>query len=477
MTALTRNAKRRLALYGGAIAVLALVLGVPRLLSRLGPGLKVRGLISETDADMDKEPVRLLVDYLRFDTTNPPGRTRAAVLWLARFFDCEGIPYEIVGDDPERPILVARLRGSTPGEAILLMNHVDVAPPEDLAAWDRPPFAGERGRGGAAFYLYGRGTLDMKGQTIAGLLAMADLARHGIVPRRDVVFLAESAEESYEMQYGIGWVLEHRPDLLSGVTDAVNEGGVNEVLTSDIVRYGIEVLQKAIVSVWIDSPSKEKLEAFRTFLKERDRELPDRMTPAVREFLSFIAPSRSDVWGRYMMAGDDAKAPKPTPADTPEVYRTLVRDAIYPGLVSPGPDGGFTIRVVRTLLPGDPPRAARDELVAWAAERGLTTRDHIVTEEAAASPAVGRAWETLENVLRLDPVEPAPVGIYVLNGAFTSSSVLRARGMRAFGFSPFNVNFNDASKIHHPNERISVPFYLEGVERMRRFVFEYALAP
>ena len=75
------------------------------------------------------------------------------------------------------------------------------------------------------------------------------------------------------------------------------------------------------------------------------------------------------------------------------------------------------------------------------------------------------------------PSSGPPVGIYVLNGAYTSSSVLRARGMRAFGFSPFNVNFHDASKIHNPNERISVPHYLEGVERMRRFVFEYALAP
>jgi hypothetical protein len=27
------------------------------------------------------------------------------------------------------------------------------------------------------------------------------------------------------------------------------------------------------------------------------------------------------------------------------------------------------------------------------------------------------------------------------------------------------------------NERISLPYYLEGVERIRRFVWEYALSP
>jgi hypothetical protein len=201
------------------------------------------------------------------------------------------------------------------------------------------------------------------------------------------------------------------------------------------------------------------------------------MTPTVREFLRFIAPSRSDVWGRYMLAADEAATLKPSPAETPEVYRSLVKDAIYSGNPAPRPEGGYTMRVVWTLLPGSPPRAARDRLAAWAGEQGLSVRDHVVTEEASASPAEGRAWETLGTVLRLDPVEPAPVGIYVLNGSFTTSSVLRARGMRAFGFSPFNVNIRDASKIHNVNERISVPYYLEGVERMRRFVFEYALAP
>ena len=128
--------------------------------------------------------------------------------WLTRCFDCEGIPHEIVGDDPERPILVARLRGTSPGEALLLMNHVDVVPAGDAAAWSQPPFGAKRGSKEAKHYLYGRGALDMKGQAIAGFLAMAALARHGTVPRRDVVYVAESAEESYEMRYGIGWVLE-----------------------------------------------------------------------------------------------------------------------------------------------------------------------------------------------------------------------------------------------------------------------------
>ena len=90
----------------------------------------------------------------------------------------------------------------------------------------------------------------------------------------------------------MGWVLAHRPDLLEGVHEIFNEGGVNEVVTTDVERYGIEVLQKAFVALYVDAPAKEKLETFRAFLKEKDKELPLRIDPTVREFMRFIAPSR-----------------------------------------------------------------------------------------------------------------------------------------------------------------------------------------
>ncbi|HUM02941.1 MAG TPA: M20/M25/M40 family metallo-hydrolase [Thermoanaerobaculia bacterium] len=472
-----QKVRRRLLLYGLAAALAAGVLLLPRFLPRLTPALKTRNLIAEADAVMKTEAVERLQELLRIDSSNPPGDTRAAILGLARLFDCEGIPGEIVGDDPTRPILVARLRGLTEDGALLLLNHVDVVPPEDLSKWDRPPFSGERGSGRAGHYLYGRGALDMKAQIIAGFLAMADLKRRGVVPRRDIVFVAESAEESFELQYGIGWVLERRPDLLAGVTDAVNEGGVNEVLGSGIVRYGIEVLQKAIVSVWIDAPTPGPLEAFRKFLEEKDRSSPLHLDPTVKEFLRFIAPTRSDVWGRSMLgSGESILGPKLL-REIPEVYRSLLRDAIYAGSIGPAPGGGFTFRAVRMLLPGSPVKANHDELLGWAKERGLRTREHLVTYDAVASPATGRAWDALTAVFGLDAFEPAPVGIYILNGAFTSSPFLRARGRRVFGISPFNINFYDASKIHNANERISLPHYVEGVERFRAFVAEYALAP
>jgi acetylornithine deacetylase/succinyl-diaminopimelate desuccinylase-like protein len=79
-------------------------------------------------------------------------------------------------------------------------------------------------------------------------------------------------------------------------------------------------------------------------------------------------------------------------------------------------------------------------------------------------------------VYGLDP-ESAPVGPYILSGQYTSSAGLRARGLRAYGVSPFAVSIYDARTIHGANERISLPFFVDGIERTRRILLEFATAP
>ena len=471
------DGRRRIALYGGAAIFASLALwGVPALVSRLATPLSIRRMDLEADAAMETEAVKLLVEYVRIDTTNPPGITRPAIDFLARVLACEGIPATITGADPERPILVARIKGRREDGALALLNHADVVPAGDLGAWTKPPFAAARGTGLDRDHLFGRGTLDMKGQTIANLLAMASLTRAGLVPLRDIVFVVESGEETFREDLGMGWLFDHRPDLLAGVTDVFNEGGVNEVKTQRVERFGIETMEKAVLSVDVLAPEAKTLEEFREFLKVKDEEQSVRVVPAVREFLRFIAPSRSDVWGRYMMDGAEKLVPQ---AEfwkfVPEVYRSLLKDSIYVGRVERTAEG-FSLGVVRTLLPGSPVASARVELEGWAHDRGLGFRSILETRDCVSSPTEGNAYRALANVFGLDP-EGAPVGPYILSGQYTSAAAIRARGLRVYGVSPFAVNIYDASTIHHTNERISLPFFVEGIDRMRRVLLEFATAP
>lgn len=474
---LGRDTRRRLALYGGAAIFAALALwGIPELASRRAPPVRVRRTALEADAAMETEAVKLLVEYVRIDTTNPPGLTRPAIEFLARVLGCEGIPVTVTGADPERPILVARLKGRLSEGALALLNHADVVPAGDRAAWEKPPFAAERGDGAQRDHLYGRGTLDMKGQTIANLLALASLTRAGLVPLRDIVFIAESGEETYDESLGLGWLFDHRPDLLSGVTDVFNEGGVNEVKILRVERFGIEVMQKAIVSADVLSNEAKPLEDFGAFVKARGESETLRVVPAVREFLRFIAPSRSDIWGRRMLGEAEKLGPGTALWQyVPEVYRSLLTDSVYVGEVEKNAEG-FSMRVVRTLLPGSPVAGARASLEGWVRDRGLGLRLILATADSVPSPAEGRAFRAAADVFALDP-EGAPVGPYILSGQYTSSAGIRARGLRAYGVSPFAVSIYDAGTIHHANERISLPFFVEGIERMKRILLEFATAP
>jgi acetylornithine deacetylase/succinyl-diaminopimelate desuccinylase-like protein len=477
MSPLSRNTRRRMALYGGAAAVAVAAWLLPRVLARREPGVPVRRLDLEAAAAMDRPEVKLLVEILRLDSSNPPGITRPVVDVFARELGCAGIPYVVTGRDPLRPILVARVPGRRRGEALALLAHADVVPAGDLSAWVKPPFAAERGDKEYASNLIARGVLDMKGQAVASLLALTALARSGIVPARDVLFVVESGEESYDQSLGFGWLLANRPDLVAGVTDVLNEGGVNEVSKTEIERFGVEVMQKAILSVDVLAAEKGSLEDLAAVVKARDEAEPLKVVPAVRDFLRFVAPSRSDVWGRRML-DDPSKIGPGTEfwKVVPEVYRSLLKDMAYTGRIAERPEGGFSMRLVRTLLPGSSVAAAEAELDGWLRARRLTKRIVLRTDDCFATPAEGPAWRAVTEVFGLDPVR-VPVGPYVLSGQYTSSSFLRARGLRAYGVSPFAVGYFDATTIHHHSERMVVPFYLEGLERMKRILFEFATAP
>ena len=85
------------------------------------------------------------------------------------------------GDEMPRdrlPIVLGRL-GRPGGRRIVLVGHVDVVPPGDLATWTHDPWAGER----VDDRLYGRGAVDMKGGVASILGAVQALVGAGLADR------------------------------------------------------------------------------------------------------------------------------------------------------------------------------------------------------------------------------------------------------------------------------------------------------
>ena len=170
-------------------------------------------------AALQEETAEVLARLIRFKTVNPPGNERECQEWLAAYLREAGLEVELMGADPERPNLIARLAGAEPGPVLGYLSHVDtvLADPDD---WTHDPWSGDIHDG----HLWGRGALDMKAQTAAEAVAAATLAREGWRPARGELKVIAVVDEETGGRLGAQWLTEQRPDV-ARVDWLVNEGG------------------------------------------------------------------------------------------------------------------------------------------------------------------------------------------------------------------------------------------------------------
>src|SRR6266511_384912 len=93
--------------------------------------------VANVCAQPPDEATRLLQQYVRIDTSNPPGDTRKAADFLAGVLEREGIPVTRYESEPGKAIVYARLkatRSPATGKAIVLLHHMDVVP-ADRSQW------------------------------------------------------------------------------------------------------------------------------------------------------------------------------------------------------------------------------------------------------------------------------------------------------------------------------------------------------
>jgi acetylornithine deacetylase/succinyl-diaminopimelate desuccinylase-like protein len=168
--------------------------------------------------DLREEVLGLASDLVRIDTSNPPGGETPAAEFLATYLHQAGVCSELVGPDPERLNLVARIEGSGDGPSLMLVAHTDVVPAAG-EGWTVPPFDGviRDGR------LIGRGSTDMKNELAARAVAFAAFARSGETPRGDIVLVAQADEEANVSDVGMSWLVRERPDIRCDY--ALDEGG------------------------------------------------------------------------------------------------------------------------------------------------------------------------------------------------------------------------------------------------------------
>lgn len=444
----------RYALYGAsAVALLVLVLAV----GLLGPLWRGNAAVEPTSGWEKRPEVQLLREYIRVDTRR--GRELDGARFLARKLEQVGIDATIEEVGQRQANLWAILEGEDP-RALVLHSHIDVSDIANPDAWELPPFAADT----EGPWLYGRGSFDMKSIATAQLAAMHALKNSGRPLKRSVILLATS-EEEIGSELGSRWILDQHPELVERFWAVLTEGGVIEAVNLEDVKYwGIEIAQKTVTPVWACHESAERLESLARELAEVETfPARRRLNRTVEAFLSSYAASRAGLRNRTLLSN-----PRQLEHNLrgfwrlPPYVQSLFRDEAYALPVEEDPGGGYRMKIHLLTLDDTSRQAAIETLLPTWLTHGVTLEVGAPLGSGAPSPLDHPLYEHL--VTSVEAAFPGvATGPYLLSASATDARFFRARGIPAYGFSPFLLFSTDAVKADATNERIAMPGYSQGV--------------
>lgn len=440
--------------------------------------LECRRASSANEDPLDAEAREALTGYLRIDTSNPPGNEGAGAKYLQQLLARNGIPAQLIGADPRRQSVYARLRSGTNEKALLLLSHIDVVP-ASANEWTKPPFAGVIEQG----YIWGRGALDIKSLGIAEAMAIIELKRTNAPLARDVVFLATADEEAGGL-HGAKELLETRRDLFDNVGYVLNEGGYNETVVDRVVFWGIEVQQK--VPLWLrihakgvgghaaappdDGGSVAKL--VRALDGIEKIETPYRVTPDVARYFHEAGAARKDERGEVLRNIEHEIGGERLTRVLSPGYRSLLRDTIALTHVAAGTSTNSipatAVADVDVRLLPDETHEAMVQRVRDAAAPNADVEVLLTSEPVAATSSDTDLFRLLAQKMKED--EPGSRVSAIVGAGTTDSRYFRSRGIVAYGIAPFKVNYYDAGTVHGSDERIRTQFFAEGTRLVRGLV-------
>jgi acetylornithine deacetylase/succinyl-diaminopimelate desuccinylase-like protein len=439
---------------------------------------------------LGEETVRVTREFLRINTTNPPGGELEAARFLKSLLEREGIEATIL-DEAElgsgRANLYARLKATARGSrdsrasdtvrsAIALVQHLDVVP-ADSRYWSVDPFSGALKDG----YVWGRGALDMKSQGIAHVMAMIAIKRSGLPLERDLVLIANADEELGSR--GARVFVRRHADLLRDVEYVITEGGSTPVRDGKVLYYGVGVAEKK--TFWHRLTVKgmpghgsrpTKGNPVPRLIAALDRlsryETPLHLTPAVERYFKAIAATYvgderrwmsdpraalNDARGRAWLVGDP---------DRNALLRNTISVTVLAGsnktnVIPAEASAEVDIR----LLPDQDPSTVLRQLQAVVDDSAVVWTPLAEPQAPLDNPIDTDLYRAIARVAgeRDSGVAVTPL----MSTGGTDRPQYRSLGIVTYGFSPFRVDVDDGRRgVHGNDERLSVENVKFGVRLM-----------
>ncbi|MFZ4509558.1 MAG: M20/M25/M40 family metallo-hydrolase [Candidatus Nanopelagicales bacterium] len=425
------------------------------------------------------EVIEILRDLIRIDTTNDgtdagPGEAAAAE-YVEASLRAAGLDVERFSTtSSRRQGVVARLPGSDPAKPRLLLHgHLDVVPAR-ASDWSVPPFGAEV----LDDMVWGRGAVDMKDMD-AMLIALARAwSRSGMRTERDLIFLFIPDEEAGG-QHGSHWIVDHRPDILEGVSEGVSEvGGFSLTLPDDRRLYLIQTAEKGIAWMRLvaegaaghgsaltgDNAVTEVAAAISRIGTHR---WPVQLSPTAQHMVAAI----SEAYGMELDLEDPVELARQLGpvarfigAGTRNTTNPTMLEAGYKANVIPGEatavvDGRYVPGEEHTFL------AEIDRLLGPHVRREFINHD-VALEASYDVPLVDAMRAAI------DAEDPgATVAPYLLS-AGTDAKAFSRLGVQGYGFSPLQLppDLDFTALFHGVDERVPIDAVTFGVRALDRFL-------
>jgi len=425
------------------------------------------------------ETVQLMHEYLRINTSNPPGNELAAAEFFHRLFEKAGIPSTIYPYAPGRADIYAVIKGDGTLRPLILLNHMDVVQ-ADPSDWRLPPFSGEVLNG----EMYGRGAQDMKDEGLLQAMVMLIAARQHLHLMRDLIFLATSDEEVNDT--GSAWMLENHPELVRNADYLITEGGTNLIIKGRRTVYEVGVGEKAPFwlrltatgrgghgSIPIADSAPDRL--VKALARIADWQPPIRLLPSVEQYFRTIAGLEPEP--RAAEFRDIQKALQ-VPAfarsiSRGEEYNFLLRDTVSLTVLRGGPqtnvipETAYAELDVR-LLPGEDPKVFLDQLRSVLADDSISITFANRFKPANSSSTNTSLYRLIEQVVH--QYNPQAIVAPALGAGYTESQMYRPLGITCYGFNTLEVTPEVDATEHAPNERVPVDQLRRGVKVLYELV-------
>ena len=419
----------------------------------------------------------ILSELIAIDTTVDRGSTVAAKAVAARAiangFAAADVTVVTPKDRPDSSSVVIRLRGRSRTRPVLYIDHLDVVPAK-REDWTFDPFRLTERDG----WLYGRGTIDMKGQDASVLTSLIRLKQEGFVPSRDII-AAFTPDEETRAQWGVGWLLKEHRDLIDAALVVNPDGGEGAIKKGRRLYLGVQTSEKIFVTFeleatdkgghssrpTVDNPIYGLSAGLERLSKHR---FPLHLTDTTRLYFERRAGTESG------QVAADMRAILKQPPDQAAVDRLSavvetniqLRSTCTTTMIEGGhAENALPQRVKATvqcrLIPGETQESAAAAIRAAIADPKIQLHVKTAANVSPESKPTPEIFEMVERVVHA--MWPGVVVVPEMSPGASDSVFTRALGIPSYGIDGMFDDVDDA-RAHGKDERIGVTAFGEDLE-------------